>query len=100
MKHEEASVVETYHVRVDGGLITRGGKRQRRSEFDQTGGRRRLGQSRGQWGSSVVRLQVQAGELRLDEGKPVVVAPCRETAKRQARLVVAWCSSWLLAAAR
>jgi hypothetical protein len=58
MKPEEALVVETYHVRVDGGLITRSGKRRRRPEFDQTGGRRRLGQSRGQWGSSVVRLQV------------------------------------------
>jgi hypothetical protein len=57
MKPEEALVVETYHVRVDGGLITRGGKRRRRPEFDQTGGRRHLGQSRGQWGSSVMRLQ-------------------------------------------
>jgi hypothetical protein len=67
--HRMRWIRQETHVRVDEGL-TSGGKRQRRPGFVQTmpDGRWRLGQSRGQWGSSVVRLPLQAAELRLDEG--------------------------------
>jgi hypothetical protein len=41
-------------------------------------------------GASVVRLQVQAAELRLDEGKPVVVAACSSRRGRRQNVRRGW----------